>query len=162
MIYRHHLQQRHDRLVARPGTGGDPDRQLRLHADQSVRYHHGEVHLRRCRHLQCGLGGGPVHRQPAPTFFIGSTTFTLDTVNLVVTDSNRRPYPLIANPTMFSINGFNYLIDTNQIPHAIVGNDNVSPLQTDITVQNGQPIANSTFTLNGQIYAYTEDASTIC
>jgi hypothetical protein len=92
-----------------------------------------------------------------PTFSIGSTSFTLDTVNLVVTDSNRRPYPLIANPKMFSINGFNYLIDTNQIPHTIVGNDNRSPLQTDITVQAGQPIANSTFTLNGQIYAYVED-----
>ena len=93
-----------------------------------------------------------------PTFSIGSTSFTLDTVNLVVTDSNRRPYPLIANPKMFSINGFNYLIDTNQIPHTIVGNDNRSPLQTDITVQTGEPIANSTFTLNGQIYAYVEDS----
>ena len=93
-----------------------------------------------------------------PTFSIGSTSFTLDTVNLVVTDSNRRPYPLVANPMMFSINGFNYLIDTNQIPHTIVGNDNRSPLQTDITVQAGQPIANSTFTLNGQIYAYVEDS----
>ncbi len=93
-----------------------------------------------------------------PTFSIGSTNFTLDTVNLVVTDSNRRPYALVANPMMFSINGFNYLIDTNQIPHTIVGNDNRSPLQTDITVQAGQPIANSTFTLNGQIYAYVEDS----
>jgi hypothetical protein len=93
-----------------------------------------------------------------PTFSIGSTSFTLDTVNLVVTDGNRRPYPLVANPMMFSINGFNYLIDTNQTPHTIVGNDNRSPLQTDITVQAGQPIANSTFTLNGQIYAYVEDS----
>ena len=89
---------------------------------------------------------------------IGSTTFTLDTANLVVTDNNRRPYPLIANPMMFSINGFNYLIDTNQMPHTIVGNNNRSPLQTDVTVQAGQPIANSTFTLNGQIYAYVEDS----
>jgi hypothetical protein len=93
-----------------------------------------------------------------PTFTLGSTTFTLDTVNLVVTDNNRRPYPLIANPKMFSINGFNYLIDTNQIPHTIIGNDNRSPLQTDITVLKGEPIANSTFTLNGQIYAYVEDS----
>jgi hypothetical protein len=93
-----------------------------------------------------------------PTFTIGSTTFTLDITNLVVTDNNRRPYPLIANPTMFSINGFNYLIDTNQTPHVIVGNDNRSPLQTDITVQAGHPIANSTFTLNGLIYAYVEDS----
>ncbi|GLQ91517.1 beta strand repeat-containing protein [Dyella acidisoli] len=93
-----------------------------------------------------------------PTFTIGSTTFTLDTTNLVVTDNNRRPYPLIANPMMFSINGANYLIDTNQAPHTIVGNNDRSPLQTDITVQAGQPIANSTFTLNGQIYAYVEDS----
>jgi hypothetical protein len=93
-----------------------------------------------------------------PTFSIGGTSFTLDTVNLVVTDSNRLPYPLVANPMMFSINGFNYLIDTNQVPHTIVGNDNRSPLQTDITVQAGQPIANSTFTLNGQIYGYVEDS----
>ena len=38
---------------------------------------------------------------------------------------------------MFSINGFNYVIDTNRVPHAIVGNDNVSPLATDVTVQSG-------------------------
>ncbi|MFM0330068.1 RHS repeat domain-containing protein [Paraburkholderia strydomiana] len=95
-----------------------------------------------------------------PTFTIGSTSFTLDTVNLVVvTDNNRRPYPLVANPMMFSINGFNYLIDTNQVPHTIVGNDNRSPLQTDISVQKGTPIAQSTFTLNGQIYAYVEDTN---
>ena len=93
-----------------------------------------------------------------PTFVIGSTTFTLDTTNLVVTDNDGRPWPLIANPMMFSINGFNYLIDTNQLPHAIVGNNNRSPLATDVTVQAGQPIANSTFTLNGQIYAYVEDS----
>jgi len=92
-----------------------------------------------------------------PTFMIGSTTFTLDTTNLVVTDNNGHPYPLINNPTMFSINGFNYLIDTNQLPHTIVGNNNRSPLATDITVQGGQPIPNSTFTLNGQVYAYMED-----
>jgi hypothetical protein len=93
-----------------------------------------------------------------PTFVIGSTTFTFDTTNLVVTDSNGRPWPLIANPMMFSVNGFNYLIDTNQLPHTIVGNNNRSPLATDVTVQAGQPIANSTFTLNGQVYAYVEDS----
>ncbi len=93
-----------------------------------------------------------------PTFTIGGITFTLDIANLVVTDNNRRPYPLIANPMMFSINGANYLIDTNQIPHTIIGNDNRSPLQTDLTVLAGVPIANSTFTLNGQIYAYVEDS----
>ena len=60
---------------------------------------------------------------------------------------------------MFSINGFNYVIDTNRMPHAIVGNNNVSPISTDVTVQNGHPIPNTTFTLNGQIYAYTEDTS---
>ena len=92
-----------------------------------------------------------------PTFTIGATTFTLDTANLAVTDNVRRPYPLIANPMMFSINGANYLIDTNQLPHTIVGNNNRSPLQTDVTVQAGQPIANSTFTLGGLVYAYIED-----
>ena len=35
---------------------------------------------------------------------------------------------------MFSINGFNYVIDTNRVPHAIIGNNNVSPLSTDVTV----------------------------
>ena len=95
---------------------------------------------------------------PIPTFTIGSSTFTLDATNLVVTDNNRRPYPLIANPMMFSINGANYLIDTNQIPHTIVGNNVRSELQTDVTVQAGQPIANSTFTLGGQVYAYVEDS----
>ena len=94
----------------------------------------------------------------APTFFIGSATYTLNTVNLVVTDNNKQPYPLLPNPTMFSINGFNYVIDTNHVPHAIVGNNNVSPLSTDVTVQSGHPIPNSTFTLNGQIYAYVEDS----
>jgi hypothetical protein len=92
-----------------------------------------------------------------PTFVIGSTTFTFDTTNLVVTDNDGRPWPLIANPIMFSINGFNYLIDTNALPHTIVGNNNRSPLATDVTVQSGQPIGNSTFTLNGQVYAYVED-----
>ena len=75
-----------------------------------------------------------------------------------MTDNDGRPWPLIANPMMFSINGFNYLIDTNQLPHMIVGNNNRSPLATDVTVQSGQPIANSTFALNGQVYAYVEDS----
>ena len=94
----------------------------------------------------------------APTFFIGSATYTLNTVNLAVTDNNDHPYPLLPNPTMFSINGFNYVIDSNRVPHAIVGNNNVSPISTDVTVQSGHPIPNSTFTLNGLIYTYTEDA----
>ena len=97
----------------------------------------------------------------SPTFFIGGTTYTLDPINLVVTDNDKRPFPLLANPTMFSINGANYLIDTNRIPHAIIGNNNVSPIATDVTVQNGQPVPNTTFTLNGQVYAYAEDTSHI-
>lgn len=92
----------------------------------------------------------------APSFFISGVTYTLDPVRLVVTDSDKRPYPLVPNPTMFSLNGFNYLIDTNRTPHAIVGNDNVSPLATDITVESGEPIPNSTFTLTGQVYEYAE------
>jgi len=92
-----------------------------------------------------------------PTFVIGSTTYTLDTNKLVVVDNDKRPFPLISNPTMFSINGFNYVIDTNRTPHAIIGNSNVSPLQTDVTVQKGKPIANTTFTLNGMVLKYTED-----
>jgi hypothetical protein len=94
----------------------------------------------------------------APTFFVGNSTFTLDPVKLVVTDNNKVPYPLLPNPTMFSINGFNYIIDSNQIPHAIVGNNNTSPIATDVTIQSGQPLSNTTFTLNGLIYKYTEDA----
>ncbi len=95
----------------------------------------------------------------APTFFLGGATYTLDTVNLSVTDNNKRPFPLLPNPMMFSINGANYVIDTNRVPHAVIGNNNVSPLATDVTVEGGNPIPNSTFTLNGQIYKYTEDAS---
>jgi hypothetical protein len=94
----------------------------------------------------------------SPTFFLNNDTYTLNTTALTVTDDNGQPYPLVANPTMFSIGGFNYLIDTNRTPHAIVGNDNVSPLSTDVTVQNGVPVANTTFTLNGQDYASVEDA----
>ena len=94
----------------------------------------------------------------APTFFLGASTFTLNTTTLVLTDNNKQPYPLLPNPAMFSINGFNYVIDTNRVPHAIVGNNNVSPLSTDVTVQSGLPVPNSTFTLNGQIYAYIEDS----
>ena len=94
-----------------------------------------------------------------PTFFISNSTYTFNTTELIVTDNNDRPYPLIPNPTMFSINGFNYVIDTNRVPHAIVGNNNVSPLSTDVTVQNGAPVPNSTFTLNGLVYAYIEDSS---
>ncbi|MBS1854108.1 MAG: hypothetical protein JST11_01990 [Acidobacteria bacterium] len=95
----------------------------------------------------------------APTFFLGITTYTLDPVNLVVMDNNKRPFPLLPNPTMFSINGFNYVIDTNRVPHAIIGNNNVSPLATDVTVEGGQPVPNSTFTLNGQVFKYTEDTA---
>jgi hypothetical protein len=95
----------------------------------------------------------------APTFFIDGATYTLDPVQLIVTDNNRRPFPLLPNPAMFSTNGFNYVIDTNRTPHAIVGNNNVSPLATDVTVESGHPIPHSTFTLNGQIYAYVEDAA---
>ena len=93
-----------------------------------------------------------------PTFFMANATYTFDPVNLVVTDNSKRTLPLIPNPTMFSIGGVNYVIDTNQIPHAIVGNGEPSSLSTDVTVENGQPVADSTFTLNGQIYAYNEDA----
>ena len=92
-----------------------------------------------------------------PTFVIGTTTYTFDTVNLIVTNTDKHPYPLVTNPTMFSINGFNYVIDTNRVPHAIIGNSNTSPLATDVTVQREKPIANSTFTLNGLVYKYTED-----
>lgn len=95
----------------------------------------------------------------SPTFFIGAATYTLDPVNLVVTDNNKRPFPLLPNPTMFSISGANYVIDTNQTPHTIVGNNNRSPLSTDVTVVAGQPMPNSTFTLGGLIYKYTEDSS---
>ena len=93
----------------------------------------------------------------SPTFFIGGSTYTLNTTSLIVTDNSKRPYPLIPDPTMFSIGGFNYVIDTNRVPHAIVGNGNASPLSTDVTVQDGLPVPNSTFTLGGQIYAYVED-----
>jgi hypothetical protein len=95
----------------------------------------------------------------APTFFIGGATYTLDPVQLIVTDNTKRPFPLLLNPTMFCINGSNYVIYTNRTPHAIVGNNNVSPLATDVTVESGHPIPHSTFTLGGQIYAYVEDAS---
>lgn len=94
----------------------------------------------------------------APTFFIGSATYTLNPSTMSITDNNKRLYPLIQNPTMFSINGFNYVIDTNRVPHTIVGNNNVSPLSTDVLVQGGQAVPATTFTLNGQIYAYVEDA----
>jgi hypothetical protein len=94
----------------------------------------------------------------SPTFFLDTGTYTLDTVNQIVLDNNKRPYPLVPNPTMFSINGANYLIDTNRVPHSIIGNNNISPLSTDVTVQSGLPVPNSTFTLGGLVYKYTEDA----
>ena len=94
-----------------------------------------------------------------PTFFLASATYTLDPVNLVVIDNDKRRLPLLPNPTMFSIGGFNYVIDSNRVPHGIVGNNYLSPLSTGVTVEAGQPIPNSTFTLNGQIYKYTEDAA---
>jgi hypothetical protein len=94
----------------------------------------------------------------SPTFFLNTGTYTLDTVNQIVLDNNKRPYPLVPNPTMFSINGANYLIDTNRVPHSIIGNNNISPLSTDVTVQSGLPVPNSTFTLGGLVYKYAEDA----
>jgi hypothetical protein len=79
------------------------------------------------------VGQFPVYY--SPTFFMGSTTYTLNTSTLVVTDNNKHPFPPISNPVMFSINGFNYVIDSNQTPHSIVGNNNISPLSTDVTVK---------------------------
>jgi hypothetical protein len=93
----------------------------------------------------------------SPTFLLGGTTYTLNTSTLVVTDNNKRPFPLITNPAMFSINGSNYVIDTNQTPHTIVGNSVRSPISTDVTVDQGRIIPNSTFVLNGLNYKYTED-----
>ena len=61
---RHHLRHRHYRVAAGAGAGGDPHHQLRLHPHQSVRCHHGQVHLRRRQHLRRGVGGRPVHCQP--------------------------------------------------------------------------------------------------
>ena len=90
---------------------------------------------------------------------MGNATYTLNPVTLVRDGQQQAPYPLLPNPTMFSINGYNYVIDSNRMPHAIVGNNNVSPISTDVTVQSGMPVANSTFTLGGLIYTYTEDAS---
>ncbi len=95
----------------------------------------------------------------APTFFMGGATYTLDPVNRVVADDDKRPYPLVRNAAMFSVNGSNYLIDTNRVPHAIVGNNDVSPIATDVTVERGRVVPHSTFTLGGQVYAYVEDAS---
>jgi hypothetical protein len=95
----------------------------------------------------------------SPTFVIGGMTYAFDPVHLVVSDADKRPYPLIANPAMFGINGANYVIDTNRVPHAIVGDDNVSPISTDVTVVDGRLVPNSTFTLGGQVYAYVEDAA---
>ncbi len=94
----------------------------------------------------------------SPTFFLDTGTYTLDTVNLIVLDTSKRPYPLVPKPQMFSINGENYLIDTNRVPHSIIGNNNISPVSTDVTVQSGLPVPNSTFTLGGLVYKYTEDA----
>ena len=73
----------------------------------------------------------------APSFVINSMRYTFDTNGLVVTDDSKHPYRLVTNPAFFSVNGANYLIDTNQVPHAIVGNGNVSPLATDVTIQSG-------------------------
>lgn len=95
----------------------------------------------------------------APTFFMPNATYTLDPGSLVITDNNKRSLPLITNPRMFSINGFNYVIDTNQTPHAVVGNNNTSPLSTDVTVESGHALPHSTFTLNGLIYKYVEDVA---
>ncbi len=95
----------------------------------------------------------------APTFSLGRAMYTLDTKRLVVIDRDKRELPLLPNPTMFSINGSNYVIDSNRVPQMIVGNGNVSPLATDVTVTSGQPVPHSTFTLNGQVYRYVEDAA---
>ena len=95
----------------------------------------------------------------APTFFIDGATYTFDPVRLIVTDGDKRPYPLVPDPLMFSINGANYLLDTNRIPHAVVGNDNASPIATNVTVEAGKPLPHSTFTVGGLVYKFTEDAN---
>ena len=92
-----------------------------------------------------------------PSFTIDSTRYTLDLDTLLVTDSSGRPYPLIANPAMFSLNGANYVIDTNRVPHAVIGDSTVSPIATDVTILAGQERPNTTFTLGGLVYRYVED-----
>ena len=154
---RHHLQHRQHRLASWPGTGLDRHHRLEPSISPTHSIPRSASSPSPISTSMTRLGGRPVHRVPSPTFFIGSAIYTLDPVNLAVTDNNKRPYPLLPNPTMFSINGYNYVIDSNRTPHAIVGNNNVSPLSTDVTVQSGMPIPNSTFTLNGQIYAYVEE-----
>ena len=83
----------------------------------------------------------------APTFEIGAVTYWLDAANLVVTDNDKRPYPFLENPAMFSIDGLNYVIDGNRTPHVIIGNNQEISLSTDVTVEKSKPIPHSLFTL---------------
>ena len=59
---------------------------------------------------------------------------------------------------MFSINGCNYVIDTNRVPHAIVGNNNVSPLVHRRHRAAGDAGGQHHVHLSGQVYAYLEDS----
>ena len=158
-----HLQHGEHRLAARPGPGGDPDQQLGLHADQPFDATTAKFIFADLDIFNAASVVGQFTAYLAPTFFIGGATYTLDTVHLMVTRQRQAAVTRCCRiPTMFSINGFNYVIDTNRTPHAIVGNDNMSPLPTDVTVSRGNPVPHSTFTLNGQVYEYVEDAGTMC
>ena len=136
-----HLQHGQYRLVAGTGPIGDSDQQLGFKLTNPFDTTKAKFIFDDLDIYDAGSVVGQFTAYLAPTFFLGSSTYTLNTTSMIVTDNNKRPYPLIPNPTMFSINGFNYVIDTNRVPHAIIGNNNVSPLSTDVTVQNGVPRA---------------------
>ena len=96
----------------------------------------------------------------APTFFIGNATYTLNTTTLMVTDNNLRPYPLLPNPTMFSINGFNYVIDTKpRSPTRSSATTMCRPSRRTLRCRAASPCPTPPSRLHGQVYKYTEDAA---
>ena len=158
---RHHLRHGDDRLAARPGPGGDPDRQLRLHAHQPLRLDQGEVHLRRPRHLRRRARwsgqftvysrADVLRRSARPT---RSTPVSARGHRRQASGRTR----CMPNPTMFSINGPTTSSTPTGCRTPIVGNGNVSPLATDVTVAGG-PAASQLDVHAGRAgLRYVEDA----
>ena len=114
---RHHVQHGQHGLAARPGLCGDPDHATRASRCTTVRRDEGEVHFADLDIYDAALGGRSVRRLSRADVLRSAarpTRSTRSAWSLPTTTSGRTP--LLPNPTMFSINGANYVIDTNRDP----------------------------------------------
>lgn len=80
-----------------------------------------------------------------------------------VIDANGNVYNFIQNPQMFTIGGTNFVIDTNQIPHQIVGNNSSVDIVYSTVPGPSIPYFSpptTYFSMGGLTYTYDENVTT--